>query len=69
MLSVPETTHIRVLHERMVKISDKSVCDHLGELGRGRKCMDQIVALKIIIRMYLEAGSCLVHIHGAREDL
>ncbi len=38
----------------MMKITDKSVGDEQGGFRRGRGCVDQIFAVKILVEKYLE---------------
>ncbi len=44
----------RVLNERMISITDNSVCDEQGRFRKGRGCLDKIFALKIRVEKYLE---------------
>ncbi len=53
LLSVPGKIYGRILNERMMKITDKSVGDEPG-CQKGRRCVDQIFAVKILVEKYLE---------------
>ncbi len=44
----------RTLKERMMKITDKSVSDEPRGFWKGRGCLDQIFAVKILVAKYLE---------------
>ncbi len=48
LLSVPGKIYGRILNDRMMKITDKSVGDEQG-FQKGRGCVDQIFAVKISI--------------------
>ncbi len=54
LLSVPGKIYGRILNEKLMKITDKSVGDEQGGFGRGRGCVDQIFAMKILVEKYLE---------------
>lgn len=54
LLSVPGKTYGRILNEKMMKITDKSVGDEQGGFQRGRGCVDQTFAVKILVEKYLE---------------
>ncbi len=54
LLSVPGKIYGRILNERLMKISDKSVNDEQGSFRKGRGCLDQIFAMKILVEKYLE---------------
>ncbi len=54
LLSVPGKMCERVLNERMIKITDKSVGDEQGGVQKGRGCADQNFAVKILVEKYLE---------------
>ncbi len=51
---MPRKIYERILNERMMKITDKSVCDEQGGFRKGRGCVDQIFAVKILMEKYLE---------------
>ncbi len=53
LLSVPRKVYGRILNERMIKITDKSVGDEQC-FRKGRGCVDQIFALKRLVKKYLE---------------
>ncbi len=53
LLSVPGKIYGRILNERMMNITDKSVGDEQG-FQKGRGCMDQLFAVKILMERYLE---------------
>ncbi len=53
-ISVPGRIYGRILNERMMKLTDKSVGDEQGGFRKGRGCVDQIFALKILVEKYLE---------------
>ncbi len=54
LLSVPGKIYGRILNERMMKITDKSVGDEQGGFRKGRGCVDQIFAVKMLVKKYLE---------------
>ncbi len=54
LLSVPGKIYERILNERMMKITDKSVGDEQGGSRKGRGSVDQIFALKILVEKYLK---------------
>ncbi len=54
LLSVPGKIYGRILNERMMKITDKIVGDKQGGFWKGRGCVDQIFAMKILVEKYLE---------------
>ncbi len=54
LLNVPGKIYVRILDERMMKITDKSVGDEQGGFWNGRGCVDQIFAVKILLEKYLE---------------
>ncbi len=49
LLSVPGKIYGRILNERMMKITDNSVGDEQGGFRKGRGCIDQIFAVKILV--------------------
>ncbi len=54
LLSVPGKICGRILHERMVKMTEKNVGDEQGGFRKGRGCVDQIFAVEIMVEKYLE---------------
>ncbi len=54
LLSVPGKNYGKILNERMMKITDKSVGDEQGGSRKGRGCIHQIFAVKILVEKYLE---------------
>ncbi len=54
LLSVPGKIYGRILNERMMKITDKSVGDEQEGFQKGRGCVDEIFAVKILVEKYLE---------------
>ncbi len=54
LLSVPGKIYGRILNERMMKITDKSVGYEQGSFRKGRVCVDQIFTVKILAEKYLE---------------
>ncbi len=48
LLTVPGKIYGRILNERMMKITDKSVGDEQG-FWKGKGCVDQIFAVKILV--------------------
>ncbi len=54
LLRVPDKIYGRILNERLMKITDKSVGDEQGGFWKGRGCVDQIFAVKILVEKYLE---------------
>ncbi len=51
---MPGKIYGRILNERMMKITDKSVGAEQGGFLKGRGCVDQIFAVKILLEKYLE---------------
>ncbi len=49
LLSVPDKIYGRILNERMMKITAKSVGDEQGGFQNGRGCVDKIFAVKILV--------------------
>ncbi len=49
ILTVARKIYGRVLYERMMKIIDNSGGDEQGGFWKGRRCVDQIFALKILV--------------------
>ncbi len=54
LLSVPGKIYGRILNERMMKITRKSVGDEPGDFWKGRGCVDQTFALKVIVEKHPE---------------
>ncbi len=54
LLSVPGKIYGRILNERLMKITIKSVGDQQGSFWKGRICVDQIIVVKILVEKYLE---------------
>ncbi len=54
LLCVPGKIYGRILNERIMKITDKSVGDEQGGFQKGRECIDQNFAVKILVEKYLE---------------
>ncbi len=48
LLSVPRKIYGRILNERMMKMTDKSMVDEQG-FQKGMGCVDQIFAVKILV--------------------
>ncbi len=51
---MPGKLYGRILNERMMKVTDKSVGDEQGGFRKGRGCMNKIFAVKILVEKYLE---------------
>ncbi len=45
---------VRSLNERMMKRTDKNGGDEQGSFCKGKGCVDQIIAVKILVEKYLE---------------
>ncbi len=54
LLSMPEKIYGRILNERMMKITDKSVGDEQGGFQKDRGCVYQIFSVKILVEKYQE---------------
>ncbi len=54
LLSMSGKIYGRILNERMMKITDKSVGYEQGGFRKGRGCVDQIFAVKMLVEKYLE---------------
>ncbi len=52
--SVTGKIYERILNERMMKMTDKSVGDEQRSFGKDRGCADQIFEVKILVEKYLE---------------
>ncbi len=51
---MPGKIYGRVLHERMMEITDKRVGDEQGGFWKGRGCMNQIFTVEILMEKYHE---------------
>ncbi len=51
---MPGKIYGRILNERMIKITDKNMGDEQGGFRKGRGCVDQIFAVKILVEKYVE---------------
>ncbi len=49
LLSMPGKIYGRILNKRMMKITGKSVGDAQGGFWKGRGCVDQNFAIKILV--------------------
>ncbi len=56
LFSVPGKIYERILNERMMKITDKSVGDEQEGFRKGRGCVVQIFAMEILVEKYLQEG-------------
>ncbi len=54
LLSVQGQIHGRILNERMMKLTDKSVGDEQGGFRKGRGYVNQIFTVKMLVEKYLE---------------
>ncbi len=54
LLSVPGKFYERILNERMTKITDESVGDEQEGFRKGRRYIDKIFAVKLLVEKYLE---------------
>lgn len=54
LLSAPGKICGRILNERMMEQADQSTADDQGGIGRGRGCVVQIFALKMIAERHLD---------------
>ncbi len=54
LLIVPGKIYGGILNERMTKITDESVGDEQEGFRKGRGCIEQIFAVKILVENYLE---------------
>ncbi len=52
LLSASGKIYGRILNERLMEITDKSVGDEQGGFRKGRGCKDHIVAVKILMEKY-----------------
>ncbi len=69
LLSVPGQIYGRILNERMMKITDLSVGDEQGGFRKGRGCVDQIFAVKMLVKKYLEGQEVVCCFYGLGEGL
>ncbi len=69
LLCVPGKIYGRILNERMMKITDKSVEDEQGGFWKGRKCIDQIFAVKILVEKYLEKDPSLPEVMEVKVNV
>ncbi len=70
LLSVPRKIYGRILNERMMKITDTSVGDEQGGFLKGRGCVDQIFALKILLEKVEAVNKSVPYdLQCARKDL
>ncbi len=51
---MPGKIYGRIINERMMKITDKSVGDEQGGFRKRRGCVNQIFTVKILVEKYLE---------------
>ena len=54
MLSIPGKVYGRVLVERIKSMTDEQIGEEQGGFRKGRGCMDQVFALKMLIEKKLE---------------
>ncbi len=66
---MPGKIYGRILNKRMMKITDESVGDEQGGFRRGRGCVDQIFAVKMLVEKYLEKDRTVCCFYGFGEDL
>ncbi len=54
LFSVPGKIYGGILNKKIMKITDKSVEDQQGGFRKGRRCVNQIFTVKILVEKYLE---------------
>ena len=55
-LSLPGKVYGRILIERLMEITEEKVSEKLSCFRKGKGCVDQILAIKMIVRRYLGKG-------------
>ena len=55
-ISVPGKVCVRVLIERLIEVIEVKICEEQGGLRKGKGCVDQIFAIKIMLEEYLGKG-------------
>ncbi len=53
LLSVPGKLYGRILTERLMQVTEIKVSDEQGGFRKGKSCVDQIFAIKMLIEAYL----------------
>ncbi len=53
MLSVPGKVYGRILIERLMEVTEGKVSEEQGGFRKGKGCVDQIFALKMLVKEYL----------------
>ncbi len=53
LLSVPSKIYERIVTERLMQLTEKKVIDEQGGFKRGKSCVDQIFAIKMLAEEYL----------------
>lgn len=53
IVSVPDKIYGIVLNERLMQVKDEKVTDKQGGFRKGKECVDQIFAIKMIVEEYL----------------
>ena len=53
LLSVPGKVYGRVLTERLMEVTEGKVSEEQGGFRKGKGCVDQMFAIKIIVEEYL----------------
>ena len=56
MLSVPGKVYGRILTERLMKVTEGKVSEEQGGFRKGKGCVDQIFAIRMIVEEYLAKG-------------
>ncbi|KAK3889840.1 hypothetical protein Pcinc_006166 [Petrolisthes cinctipes] len=56
LLSEPGKVYEKVLTERLIEVTGKKVSEEQGWFRKGRRCVDQIFALKSILEKYIGKG-------------
>ncbi len=59
LLSVPGKIYGRILTERLMQITEKKVNDEQRGFRKGKSCVDQIFAIKMLVEEYLGKGKKL----------
>ncbi len=52
LLSVPGKIYGRILTERLMQVTEKKVSDEHGSFRKGKSCVDQIFAVKMMVDEY-----------------
>ncbi len=64
LLSVPGKVYGRILTERLMEVMEGNVSEEQGGFRKGRGCVDQIFAMKMLVEEYLGKDKKLYGVGG-----